>query len=192
MEIINYIGRHLGSIVSFLGILATFIAGCWGAYIKLKPFIKFVKRLIYELSDNGGGSMKDKINKAVTLIQETSTKVDALVGWRMALFYENPIPMFLNNEKGICIDVNKAWIKLTGLQKDLAVGHGWEKILFHEDLERINDEGKDFINDGNSFESSFRVSHYETKEVINVYCTATKVLDSKGNLLSVIGTLKRV
>jgi PAS domain S-box-containing protein len=150
------------------------------------------KRMVYEFSDNGGGSMKDRIGKMVVMITDMRSQIDMLLGWRKAIFYENQAPMFINNEHGTLVDVNKAWVNKTQLRKELATGHGWEKIIHPDDIKRLHHEGIDFIKDGNSYESKFRIITYETKDVIYVLCTATKVLDSSGKLLSVIGTLEEV
>lgn len=196
MELIKLLLRHKTEIASFFA----FMGSAYFASIKVKkkiydPASKFWDRLLKalkELENNGGGSLLDKVNKSLLITSEMNTKVDGLIGWRMAIFYENPTPMFLNDENGICTDVNKAWSELTGLPKAYAIGHGYEKIIHPDDLARLRYEGINFIKDGNSFESKFRFIHYVTKQEIEVYCTATKVKDSNGKLLSIIGSLKKM
>lgn len=196
MEVIDFLGKHAVVIFKFLGIICTVIAGMYGVWkVCYKPCVfiyKLVKKLMYEFSDNGGGSVKDKVNKGVTMIGEMNRKIDGIVGRQMAFFYEAPTPMFLSDNKGACVDVNKAWVKLTGLPKDLAIGHGWHKIVVQEDLQRIEEEGEDFINDGSSYDTTFKINYYGTDKIIFVHCTGSKVYDSQHNLLSVIGTYEKI
>ncbi len=196
MEIIDWLGKHAVIIFKFLGIICTIIAGMYGVWkVAYKPCVfiyKLFKRLMYEFSDNGGGSVKDKVNKGVAVIVELNTKVDGIIGRQKAMFNEDAAAMFVSDNKGACTDVNKAWVKLTGLPKDLAIGHGWHKLILEQDLKRIEDEGEDFINDGSSYDTSFKINYYGTDKIIFVHCTATKVYDSQHNLLSVIGTYEKI
>ena len=196
MEIITWIGNHLPQLLKFFGLLCTFIAGCYGVWkVTYKPckyIYTLVKRLMYEFSDNGGGSMKDKLNKGVALVEAMSGDIKYLKGRQITLLDELPYPFFENDANGVCIFVNKAWLDLTGLTFDLAIGHGYEKIIFRDDLQRLKQEGRDFIADGNDYESTFRISHYRTHEVFEVKCTASKITDDSGKLLGIIGKLHKV
>ncbi len=160
--------------------------------IKIIKWVAKVNAALSELQPNGGGSIKDKVNKGVDVIQAMNIKVDGIIGRQKAILNEGLTAMYTNNSEGVCTSVNKAWVKLTGLPKDLATGRGWIRIMHPDDLKRIQQEGEDFINDGNEFDSEFRIIHYITKAVINVHCTASKVLDSNGNLSSIIGTLEKI
>ncbi len=184
--------------------ITAFVVMLWGTfftcrkiyfYVKKKwvvPITSMWKKIHYEFNDNGGGSMKDKLNLGVKLVAEIDIKVDGIIGRQRALFNEGLTAMYINNEKGVCQEVNKAWVRLTGLPKDLAIGHGWERIVHENDLKRLEEEGQDFINDGESYDGYFRVTHYVSKETFRVHCTASKVRDNKGVLISVIGTLERL
>lgn len=156
-------------------------------------------KALKELENNGGGSLVDKVHKTVTLVQKlidafdiiTST-VDGINARQKAMLNESTAAIFVFDEEGSCIDANKACVKMTGLRKDLAKGHGWHKIVHPDDMRRIENEWVDFIDDGDSFETFLRIVQYHSQQIIKVRLTGTKGFDSNGKLLSVICTIEIV
>lgn len=196
MEVISWVGSHLVIICKFIAILSSVVVGLYGFYkVTNKPIrklIKIIERIYYEFSDNGGGSMKDRIARLVVMVDELSKDARFSKEKYKKLIDELPYPFYENDANGSTILVNKAWVEVTGLPFDLAIGHGWVKIVHPEDLPRMQSEGKDYMNDGEDYEGSFRFIHWQTKKVFEVHCTASKIRDEHGNLSGIIGKLHKV
>lgn len=196
MEVISWVIRHLGQIIQFFGIIGSVIAGLFTVYKytnkPIRKLIKIIERIYYEFSDNGGGSMKDRIAKLVGMVESMIGDANVSRERLNALLDELPYPFYENDETGATIFVNKAWCEHTGLSFDLAIGHGWVKIIHPDDLQRLQMEGADYLSDGKDYEGTFRMVHWITKEVFIVHCTASKIYGYSGKLSGIMGKLRRV
>lgn len=76
--------------------------------------------------------------------------------WLELMARISPVGVFQADERGLCIFVNARWCELTGLSAEEAVGHGWEKALHPDDLERIRREWGAVAAGGAPFKSEYR------------------------------------
>jgi PAS domain-containing protein len=82
-----------------------------------------VKRVEYEISPNGGGSMKDSLNIVKAEIE--------------ALFWLNPKPSFRTTSKGLNIQVNESYCHLCGTSSEELLKQNWKNFI--EDGEQLDD-----------------------------------------------------
>lgn len=54
---------------------------------------------------------------------------------RYALLTEaSPVGIFTANSQGECTYVNNHWVTITGHPSSVGLGHGWQQVIYHEDL----------------------------------------------------------
>jgi PAS domain S-box-containing protein len=200
-QLIKLLIRHYKEIGIFFSFLSATFFACLKFYKNcckpIKAFWDRLLRILKEFENNGGGSLKDKINKTTEILEKLEIRfdsitntVDSIEARQKAMLNESPSATFIFDEEGSCLDANKAFVKMTGLRKDLAKGHGWHKIIHTEDIERIEQEWIEFIDDGDSFETTLKIVQYHNRDIMKVRFTGTKGYNSNGELLSVICTIE--
>lgn len=78
-----------------------------------------LKNVEYEISPNGGGSMKDSLKIIKAEIE--------------AMFWLNPKPSFRTTSKGINIQVNEAYCHLCGTPSEELLRQNWKNFVEDED-----------------------------------------------------------
>ena len=157
--------------------------------VPVRKWIRDVNSALLQLKFDGGHSLKDLVYKTNENVELLVQNDELIMGRQVAMMHEMPTPMYECNANGDLIDVNRAWSVLTGLSKDDAIGQGWKKIIFNEDLEYVIKLGEDFVESGETFIDTFRMQNYITKEVFKVQSTATKVFDKNKKVISIIGAV---
>lgn len=124
-------------------------SGCWGAWVKVvKPILKSqkekkeqfnrivndlhsdLKSVKYELTYNGGGSIKDAIHRIEGKL------IDLSESQKLTLNIQN-VPYWLSDNKGECTYASPALCKIMGRSEDEIKGNSWATWLIQEDKERI-------------------------------------------------------
>jgi PAS domain-containing protein len=142
-QFLEYIGLFLGTLGAI--IIATkngrdfFISRYknWRKYVKakkemphlLKNIDERLQRVEYEISPNGGGSMKDSLKIIKAEIEATN--------------WLSPRPMFRCTSKGLNIFVNEAYCQLCGVTSSELLKLGWRN--FSADLDQMDDFYKRWI-----------------------------------------------
>jgi len=160
--------------------------------VPVRKWVRDINLALFQLKNNGGSSVKDLVCKTNENVELLVQKVEIIMGRQVAMLHECTSPMYECNADGDLIDVNRAWSEMTGLSKDDAVGQGWKKIIFREDLEYVIKLGQDFVENGETFNDTFTMKNYITKEVFKVQSTATKVLNKDGKIISIIGAVNKI
>jgi PAS domain-containing protein len=136
-QLLEYIGLLLGAITAI--IVATkngrdfFIIRYknWREYSKSKREMPFIvkniddrlRKVEYEISPNGGGSMKDSLKIIKAEIEATN--------------WLSPRPMFRCTSKGLNIFVNEAYCQLCGVMSSDLLKLGWKNFAY--DLDQADD-----------------------------------------------------
>jgi PAS domain S-box-containing protein len=161
-------------------------------YLLIVDFVKSVNKLIVDVVEikkgvlpNGGKSLDDKISRIAEM-------VEIIGGRQSAMLHEVPTPMYECDPDGYLIDVNRAWCELTGLEKYDALGEGWKKIIYKDDFERVQEIGQDYAESGVNFNDTFRMQNYRTKEIFEVQATSTKCFNKSGEVILILGAVKKV
>ena len=136
---------------------------------------------------NGGSSLNDKITALFNKVEKVDLIYESL--WYLELD-KNPTPIYMNDEKGNCIFVNKAITKLFRLSKEEMLGQGW--------LKRIKNKPQAFRNHEEALKNN--IPYTDTYELVDdngeVYatCNSTSVIyrDLKGGFLFSYGEIKQI
>ena len=157
--------------------------------VPIRKWIRDINTALLQLDFNGGESVKDMVYTTNKNVEKLIGNMELMMGRQVAMLHEIDTPMYECSLDGDLIDVNRAWSVLTGLSKDDAIGQGWKKIIFKEDLNYVIKLGEDFVESGETFIDTFRMQNYITKEVFKVQSTATKVFDKNKKVISIIGAV---
>jgi len=133
-----------------------------------------IDKIFKEITPNGGGSIKDKINlmsKEITSNTEMTEQIFHRQRWIMenrdeAIFEAQP--------SGELSWVNKPYTKLTGRDSTSLVGHNWKNTVFEEDRERVIQNWQSSVNDRREFEDEYRII-LPAGQIITVHSSATYV-----------------
>lgn len=198
-KLITWLGSNWDSIIAFFAAMWGIIKG--GAlvfkkvrkwYLYISEFIESVRVSKADITDikknvmpNVGKPLDDKITRIAEM-------VEIIGGRQSAMLHEAVSPMYELDANGYLIDVNRAWCNLTGLDKDEALGEGWEKVIHNEDLYKLREWGESYVESGVSFSGEFRIVNYKTKEVFNVRSTSTKCFNKEHEVILILGALLKL
>lgn len=151
-----------------------------------KKFKELKSTVDYQLSNNGGGSLVDKVDKLATKLDEVATGIQRLDIWKSAWMelYDNPV--FISNALGNCVWVNNEYLKTVGATFQDVEGQGWNRIIHPEDRAKVKEDWKLAVETAATFQSSYRVVNLQTSSVHSVHCKS-KPLIKDAHLVGYIG-----
>lgn len=142
-----------------------------------------LKRVTQELTPNGGGSLRDKVDRIERLVSiaEGARRLlmDVVTG---AAIYEA-------NGEGSCTYVNRGWSTLTGLTLDEARGSGWVAGVAEHDRKRVLEAWMLAVVNRHEFSLDYDMVDREGR-VTPVHGVARMLRDSRGDVVGVIGTVQ--
>ena len=96
-----------------------------------------IETIYYEVTPNGGGSIKDKINKIDKELKE-NTEVTRTIFYRQRwILDQRDEPIFESGENGECLWVNNIYIKVFKKNKEEYLGEGWKNLIHSNDKDRV-------------------------------------------------------
>lgn len=138
-----------------------------------------------EITPNGGGSIKDKVN-AMSLEMINNTKLTEHIFQRQRwMMDQRTEPIFETNLQGEYIWVNKQFAMLVERDMGTLMGHNWKNTVYEEDRDRVVSNWNSSIKDKRSFEDEYRLIT-STGKIIRVSVTATNTCGEY------IGSLKQI
>jgi PAS domain S-box-containing protein len=168
-------------IVSALTIIGILAKAGWWSFKWLREQYKTVMRvhgqvdLIFkELTPNGGGSIKDKVNlmaKEITANTQMTEQIFYRQRWMMDHRQE---AIFEAQDTGEISWVNKPYCNLTGRDSTDLLGHNWKNTIHEEDRERVVSNWEACIKDARQFEDEYRII-VANGNTIKVFCSASHV-----------------
>ncbi len=99
-----------------------------------------------------------------------------------------PVAIFCSDANGKLIFVNDAWLILTELSTESALGSGWDARIHAEDQQRVFQEWNQAFRSFKMFSSEFRIPT-ETEQIKSVLARAIAHYDEAEVLVGYIGTL---
>lgn len=189
LELFKYLVEHAETIAQVIG-----LAGAIGIAYKyakklfykiraLLHTIESMQKIAYELSPNGGSSLKD----AIARIEKRQIRTEQR---EKAVLSESFLPMFEADADGHCIWINRAYRTLVGRNNDELLGQGWENILHSDDQERVLQEWKRAVDGKRDFESEYRILNKEKNIIIPINCRSAALRNSSGECIGWLGTLR--
>lgn len=100
----------------------------------------------------------------------------------------SPVGIFQTDTQGDCLDVNRRWTEITGLDIDRARGQGWATALHPDDRERVSRQWYEAARERRDFRSEYRFLRPDGR-ITWVLGQATELRDSSGSLSGYVGTV---
>lgn len=178
--------------------------GCsWVWKSKIKPLIDKIEggyeiairseSTLEELKMNGGGSIKDVVNKINSTTQEIKTDVEYIKKRNANRIYMDSQPIFESDENGNCFRVNKRWSELTGYSQEEACGYGWMQLIHGDEAQRkVCEKWDAMVQEYDRFDEVFKIRHNITKEILQVRCIAIVERNAKRDIEYILATMERV
>ena len=121
-------------------------------------------------------------------ISDQRRREEAHVNRYAVLSRISPVGIFQADIQGDCLDVNRRWTEITGLDIEQARGQGWATALHPEDRERVRREWYGAAQGRRDFRSEYRFLRPDG-QITWVLGQATELRDSSGALSGYVGTV---
>lgn len=178
----------MSDLVSSLVMIAAGVSGLLGAvYPAFRKVLKNLSDVRAELKPNGGGSLRDRVEKMITKQRELNASIE---GTKRAAFDLLPAPVFEAEPTGECRFVNLEYCDRLGITRDQALGHGWIAFVHGDDRERVRQTWDEAVRDSRPFADGYRMRNRQTNAIVPVDCRAVPVRGADGAVLSYVGFLK--
>lgn len=144
-----------------------------------------IEKIFFEVSTNGGTSIKDAI-KRIEL--ETALSRERF----KAMYAESEAAVFESDTVGQFLWVNRTFCRLTERSPDQLLGSGWHNAICPKYKEETICEWDKAINENR--EMSGHVTEFRTPrgECIEIICSSYKMRDYRGNTIGFIGICRAV
>lgn len=149
---------------------------CQSRYNAAVDMQKKIDKIFSEVTPNGGGSIKDKVNKITVALEENTIITQRILSrqtWNWNRLREDDI-IFEANDNGEVVWVNRKMADTFKHEVEYFLKHGWRNIVFIEDRERVYTEWDRAVSDKRTFEMGFRITTHDGN-IMKINCTATKL-----------------
>lgn len=161
------------------GIFVAFVAGCATLYkILIKPGYKMfkkmqklfdtVERIDKEFAPNGGGSMKDTLNR----IEGRQVKSEQR---QRVLLLDSDDLVYESDSNGMCVWINRTYSRTLNRGVDELLGNGWISCLHTEDRDAVVEEWQECVKQRRDFDMNYRLVN--NGKILNVHSRAYPLLD---------------
>ncbi len=152
--------------------------------LKAKVFYEKVNTIEAEMKPNGGGSLRDAIDR----IHAITLRLDQ----RQRNFFQfDPNGIFEMDATGQIIWVNRAYLDIIHRHPEDILGFGWRSCISEHDRHRVITEWEYAVKDKRDFVVKMGLLSMEGEEV-PVEARALRMLDDKGNLIGHLGFMSRL
>ncbi|MBF2019425.1 MAG: PAS domain S-box protein [Hydrococcus sp. C42_A2020_068] len=100
----------------------------------------------------------------------------------------SPVGIFRCDREGNCIYANERWLEIAGLSSEEARGTGWKGALHPDDRERVINEWKQAVEEGQPFYSEYRFQRPDGT-ISWVLGQALPETEADGQVISYVGTI---
>lgn len=101
--------------------------------------------------------------KVVSKLAETLERIEntlaVIKSSNKAIIASSEIPYYETDALGHCLFVSKAWVELTGISPEEAMGNGWINAVHPDDRDRVFKEWESSIKQDRDFSLEYRVGH---------------------------------
>lgn len=183
LDIVKFIEQHAHHVYYVLGVASM----CYTFFRFLKAY--FEKTKLHEML-----KLISEVPLAIEEIREHQKKMYSQIKLHnnvvTTILDTLELAQFLCDENGMCINVNRHWVNLTGLSEKEAEGNNWIISVHQDDRERIRVRWNALIDTSSPFDEIFRYQHCINNTVTKVRCTAKEIKNEKQERIFVIGLSK--
>jgi PAS domain S-box-containing protein len=147
--------------------------------------IKLIKE---ELSNNGGGSLKDAMVRTERKIEEVAKDLYLVRGVQRAMMNRTKIGFFETDQSGRLVWVSKYYLELTGKQLGDVLVNGWGSCIAPEDRQEVLNEWNDCVKNDRDFDMEYHIINGVGK-VVPIKGHAKRVKTSDGQTMAFSGSI---
>lgn len=103
-----------------------------------------------------------------------------------------PIGIFVVDVHANNIFVNIKWQEFSGMTPVDAAGQGWQKAIYNEDINLVQDGWKDFLENGTPFDYEYRYIHQHTKKITDVHSITVPYYDEQKRIIGYVGVVQDI
>lgn len=179
-------------VVPIFTAVTAIIAAILGFYKKvLKPgynavmkTITTIEKMHEEFRPNGGGSLRDAINRIETrLLAEQQTRR------ALSMVLDVDVAIFERDAAGLCLWINQCYSNISGLSLAEAKNYGWINAIDPRERDRVVNEWDSAIKQKRSFQMEYRIINTQTGIPTKVKCNSCPLHDDKDEIIGYVGTL---
>lgn len=185
LEAILILIAQLGAAAAGAGVVVTYLYKFW-KWVKhnQEKIEQFSKIIEYELTNNGGSSMKDSVQR----IENIVISVEA----RQRSFFQAQVNdgVFEADAQGNYSYVNSTWSRITGVQPSDAYGTGWSSAIHPDDRDEVFQDWQDTCRYNRDFNMKFRFKT-QSNIISDVHVHAVPTRTTKTNeIIGFFGIVK--
>jgi PAS domain S-box-containing protein len=179
-------------VIEHTEIIASGGAAFWGTwkgfiYVRRKiymPCKTFVNKILYELNNNGGKSIKDLVEKTNDTVLRLAASSDAM----MAISDQC---IFKCDEAGMCTFANDSLCELYGATVEEMMGFGWMNFLLHSEREQSEKNWLRAVKSDNVVSFDYTVVNGRTREKVPCMYKAAIKRDADGEVIGILGVVNK-
>ena len=144
------------------------------------------KKLEYELSPNGGNSLKDHVKKY-------GQQVSRIEGIVLAILSSSDKGVWISDESGNSIWLSDFFDKRLGWSITDMLGNGWKNVVHPDDREAVSREFLNSIKDQRTFIMDYRyINKNDNSIVMKVHAVCQPIKKSDGEVIGHIGFITEI
>lgn len=182
----GYLKYGRGKWVKFKNRLAAF----WAIPKEIAEVKTQVENIRSELIFENNLSLRQKIELFGDSLKVLKDVWTIEINTRRAMFRSSEVAIFECDKDGNCIWVNDAYEELASRSLDDVRGKGWRSQIHDEDRYKVIKEWERCVSEKRDFTMRYRYS--TKKQIFLVLVAAVCIKDEQDNLLSFVGTVKKV
>jgi PAS domain S-box-containing protein len=167
-----------GAIVAIYKFAALFYKRVW------KPASVFIKKVDYEINNNGGKSIKDMMESANEMLIRISAMNDAM----LAISDQN---IYKCSSDGKCTFANDSLCDLYGATLEEMLGYGWINFIEPSEREATQKNWERAVEYDSSITAEYTIINGTTGEKIPCFYKAAIKRTKEGKIISILGIVKR-
>ncbi len=142
---------------------------------KLTPGYKqglLLDQILAELHPNGGGSLRDSINRIERNQSIIVNEVKLGTRWQRLIVDEIGLATFITDSSGKFLSVSQGYINMTGLTLEEVLGEGWRNSLAEQETTRVGAAWDQAIDQRRDFHITTVCHNRQTDREMPVYIDA--------------------
>jgi PAS domain S-box-containing protein len=186
-EQIEHAAKFLGSagviIAAMIAVWKKGVKPVWHFAGNVSDIIESLDAIKHQLVPNGGGSMRDAIDRieARLIVQEQRHKL---------LTMDSPFAVFETDASGECIHVNRTYCRWTGRSAEELLGNGWLNVIGPGCRAHVFAEWETAIEQVREFCLEYSFVNVDGTQFM-VRCNAFPMFDSKCRLSGWMGIITK-
>lgn len=184
-DILPMLGVIAGGVATIITFYKKIVKPLIHVFYKIKQTLVIIENLEDEFKPNGGGSLRDAINRIeMNLLLEQQTRRVISMALEVALFECNAAGMY--------VWVNQAYTNLSGLTPAEAKNYGWVTAVDPKDREAVTNEWESSIKQKRTFQMEFRIINLNNGIPSRVNALSFPISNEKGVIIGHVGILTQI